>query len=41
MYDIKVEPEAMEIINKYRGKNYLINVLDRYDNYKDLSLIHI
>ncbi|WP_276786600.1 site-specific integrase [Paraprevotella xylaniphila] len=37
MYDIKVEPEAMEIINKYRGKNYLINVLDRYDNYKDYA----
>lgn len=37
MYDIKVEPEAMEIINKYRGKKYLINVLDRYDNYKDYA----
>ncbi|MCD8318096.1 MAG: site-specific integrase [Paraprevotella sp.] len=37
LYDIKVEPEAMEIINKYRGEKYLINVLDRYDNYKDYA----
>lgn len=28
LYDIKVEPEAMEIINKYKGKEYLLNVLD-------------
>lgn len=37
MYDIKVEPEAMEIIDKYRGKNYLINVLERYEDYRDYS----
>lgn len=36
-YSIKVEPEAMEIINKYRGQKFLINVLDRYSNYKDYS----
>ncbi len=35
LYSIKVEPEAMEIINKYRGKKCLLNVLDRYDNYKN------
>ena len=34
-YSIKVEPEALEIINKYRGKLYLINILDRYGNYQD------
>ncbi len=28
LYDIKVEPEAMEIINKYRGKKYLLDILD-------------
>ena len=28
LYDIKVEPEAMEIINKYKGKEYLLNILD-------------
>ena len=27
-YSIKVEPEAMQIINKYRGKEYLIDVLE-------------
>lgn len=27
--DVKVEPEALEIINRYHGKNYLIDVLDR------------
>ena len=35
LYSIKVEPEAMEIIEKYRGKDWLINVLDEYGNYKD------
>jgi site-specific recombinase XerD len=35
LYSIKVEPEAMEIIEKYRGDKYLLNVLDRYKNYKD------
>ena len=28
MYSIKVEPEAMEIINRYKGTNYLLNILD-------------
>lgn len=35
LYRIKVEPEAMEIIRRYKGKGYLINVLDRYTNYRD------
>lgn len=35
LYEIKVEPEAMEIINRYRGKNYMLDVLDEYKNYKD------
>lgn len=34
-YSIKVPPEAMTIIEKYRGKNYLLDVKDRYINYKD------
>ncbi|MBP5687100.1 MAG: site-specific integrase [Muribaculaceae bacterium] len=37
LYSIKVEPEALEIIEKYRGKNYLLNILDRYKDYKDYS----
>lgn len=35
LYSIKVESEAMEIINRYKGKDYLLNVLDEYKNYKD------
>ncbi len=37
LYSIKVEPEALEIINKYRGKNYLIDILDRYKDYHDYT----
>lgn len=35
LYSVKVEPEAMEIIERYKGKKYLLNVLDEYGNYKD------
>lgn len=35
LYDIKVEPEALSIINRYRGKKYLLSPLDRYKSYKD------
>lgn len=35
LYSVKIEPEAREIIDRYKGKNYLLNVLDRYGNYKD------
>ena len=35
LYSIKVEPEAREIINKYRGRTHLLNILDRYDDYKN------
>lgn len=34
-YSIKIEPEAYEIINKYKGDTYLINIHDRYKNHKD------
>lgn len=37
LYSIKVEPEALKIINKYRGKGYLLDILDRYSNYKDFA----
>lgn len=33
LYKIKVEPEAMKIIERYRGKKYLLNILDRYQDY--------
>lgn len=35
LYSIKVEPEAMEIIERYKGDNWLLNVLDTYSNYQD------
>lgn len=34
-YSIKIEPEMMEIINKYRGDKYLLNICDRYGDYRD------
>ena len=47
-YSIKVEPEAEEIINKYRGIGQLLNILDtaRYDNFisrmdKELKLLGV
>lgn len=35
LYKIKVEPEALEIIERYRGKDYLLNILDRYQDYRN------
>ena len=32
LYSIKVEEEAMEIISRYRGAKYLLNILDIYKN---------
>ena len=34
-YSIKIEPEAQEILEKYRGESFLINPMDKYTNYKD------
>lgn len=39
LYSIKVEPEAYELIEKYRGKKYLLDVLDSYENYRTYSRI--
>ncbi len=36
-YQIKVEPEALEIINRYRGGNHLLAVADRYQNHEDFT----
>lgn len=35
LYSIKIEPEAMAIIGKYRGREYMLDVCDNYGNYKD------
>ena len=37
LYSIKVEPEAMAIIERDRGEKQLLNILDRYANYKDYA----
>lgn len=37
LYSMKVEPEALEIINKYRGEDWLLDILDRYKDYKDFT----
>lgn len=35
LYSIKIEPEAMAIIKKYRGKKYLLSPMERYTNHKN------
>lgn len=37
IYDIKVELGAAEIIDRYRGSKYLLDILERYKNYKDYA----
>nr|DAS26554.1 MAG TPA: Integrase [Caudoviricetes sp.] len=37
LFSIKVEPEAQEIINRYRGEKHLLDVLDTYRDYKDFA----
>ena len=34
---VKVEPEALEIIERYRGKDWLVNILDRYKDYRNYT----
>lgn len=34
-YSIKVEPEAMDIIEKYKGDRYLLNIMDTRASYLD------
>ncbi|WP_455639790.1 tyrosine-type recombinase/integrase [Parabacteroides sp.] len=36
-YSIKVYPEAMEIIEKYKGNDYLIDILDTWGKYEDFT----
>lgn len=35
LFSVKVEPEAMSIIDRYRGKAHLLNPLDSYADYHD------
>ena len=36
-YSIKIEPEIQELLDKYKGENYLIDILDRYENYVNFN----
>lgn len=38
LYSIKIEPEALCIINRYKGKSYLLNFMDSYSNH--LTCLH-
>lgn len=35
LYSIRVEPEAADIIDKYHGREYLLDVSERYGDYRD------
>ena len=35
LYSVKVEPEAMKIIERYRGENYLLDIMDTFADYKN------
>lgn len=37
LYDIKIEHEAAELIAAHSGKGWLLDILDRYTNYKDYA----
>lgn len=36
-YSIKIEPEAAELIKKYKGESHLLNYLDNFKSYKDFG----
>lgn len=37
LYSIKLEPEAMELIEKYKGEKNLLNIMDRYQDYRNYT----
>jgi integrase len=37
LYSIKVEPEAMEIINRNKGNEYLLNIKEIYSDYRSFN----
>ena len=39
LYSIKVEPEAMEIINRYKGNEHLIDILDLHKNHRSYTMM--
>lgn len=39
LYSIKVEQEAMEIINRHKGSEYLIDILDLHKNHRSYTIM--
>lgn len=39
LYSIKVEPEAMEIIDRYKGTEHLIDILDLHKNHRSYTMM--
>ena len=37
VYDLKVEPEALAIIERYRGEGWLLDIMDTYKSHKDFA----
>lgn len=37
LFSVKIEPEAAALIEKYKGKKWLLNPLDSYKDYKDYA----
>lgn len=37
LLSVKIEPEAWEIINRYKGKEYLLNAIERYKDYRSYA----
>ena len=35
LYSVRIEPEAQEIINRYAGERYLLDIMERYKMYDD------
>jgi len=35
-YSIKLEPEAIEIIERYKGRDFLLNISEKYGNHLDM-----
>lgn len=35
LYNIKIEPEALEILDRWKGENFLLRIGDRYQDYKN------
>lgn len=39
LYSINIEPEALNIIEKYKGENYLLNTIEKYGSYRNFTTL--